>query len=272
MTHHTFDTPTPIELSVEIGSGSVHVDAAETDVTEVDVEGGHADQARVEFDGTTVTVHGVRAGFLSRGGDLHVRVSLPLESGLVARLGSADLTATGRLGRVGVKNGSGDVALHHVGGRSGIQTGSGDITVDRASGDLRLQSGSGDIRLVEADGEVSISTGSGDVSIGQTSTAVEVKTGSGDLQVGRSTDATTFSTGSGDLRVDRAERGRITTKGASGSVALTIPAGLPVWTDLRTISGSIHSGLASTGEPEPGHDHLEIRSTTASGDITLTQA
>ena len=60
-------------------------------------------------------------------------------------------------------------------------------------------------------------------------------------------------------------------KGASGDVRVGIPSGLPVWTDLSTVSGSIRSSLEGAGQPAEGQDHVELRAKTVSGDIVLTQ-
>jgi hypothetical protein len=80
-----------------------------------------------------------------------------------------------------------------------------------------------------------------------------------------------MSTGSGDLHIGAAHRGRLTVKGASGDVRVGIPAGVPVWTDISTLSGSIHSDLRGAGEPAAGADHIELRAKTVSGDIVLSQ-
>ena len=98
-----------------------------------------------------------------------------------------------------------------------------------------------------------------------------VKTGSGDLRVGESHDDVSLSTGSGDFVVDHVHRGRLSAKGASGDVRVGIPAGLPVWTDLSTVSGRIRSALDGAGQPDEGQDHVEVRAKTVSGDIVLTQ-
>ena len=99
-----------------------------------------------------------------------------------------------------------------------------------------------------------------------------VKTGSGDLEVGESTADLTSKTGSGDVVVRTARRGRIQVKGASTRVHVGIPAGTPVWTDVTTVSGRVSSTLPPVGQPEPGADHVELRATTVSGDITLVPA
>jgi len=99
-----------------------------------------------------------------------------------------------------------------------------------------------------------------------------VKTGSGDLEVGESSNDVSMSTGSGNLVVNRAHRGRVTAKGASGDVRIGIPAGVPVWTDITTVSGAIRSQLTGAGEPQPGQDHVEVRARTVSGDVVLAES
>ena len=81
-----------------------------------------------------------------------------------------------------------------------------------------------------------------------------------------------MATGSGDFLIDLARRGRLTAKGASGDVVVGIPAGMPVWTDLSTVSGSIRSSLEGAGQPAEGEDHVELRAKTVSGDIVLNKA
>ena len=44
-----------------------------------------------------------------------------------------------------------------------------------------------------------------------------------------------------------------------------------MWTDLTTVSGTIHSNLEGAGQPEDGADYVELRAKTVSGDIILKQ-
>jgi len=66
-------------------------------------------------------------------------------------------------------------------------------------------------------------------------------------------------------------RGRVSAKGASGDVVVGIPAGVPVWTDITTVSGRIRLDLQGAGQPEEGQDHVELRARTVSGDVVLTE-
>ena len=50
-----------------------------------------------------------------------------------------------------------------------------------------------------------------------------------------------------------------------------VPAGVPVWTDITTVSGEIRSNLTGAGEPRDGADHVEVRASTVSGDVVLTE-
>ena len=79
------------------------------------------------------------------------------------------------------------------------------------------------------------------------------------------------ATGSGDIVIHRLNRGKFSVKSGSGNVAVGIPSGVPVWTDIATSSGTLQSDLASTGAPEEGQDYVELRLKSASGDITLKQ-
>ncbi len=274
MTTHTFETSQPVDLYVENGSGSVTVTAEETAETTVEITGRHADEAIVRQDGNQVSVIApkMRTGFLGGDHQLEMKITVPSDSTLAVKTGSADVTARGSYRSGQVKSGSGDVSVEIFDGPAVVETGSGDVRIDTADQELRIKSGSGDIRVQYAGGAVSISTGSGDVEIGTSNAPAVIKTGSGDLNVVESRDDVAMTTGSGDFVIRTATRGRLTAKGASGDVHVGIPAGVPVWTDVSTVSGAIRSSLQGTGEPEEGADHVELRAKIVSGDIVLTQA
>ena len=113
-------------------------------------------------------------------------------------------------------------------------------------------------------------SGSGDVLVGTAGTRTVVRTGSGDLEVGDSLGTVTLTTGSGDLTVRHARGGRLSAKGGSGDVRVAVPRGLPVWTDISTMTGQVRSDLESAGPPADGAPHLEVLARTMSGDVVLT--
>ncbi len=273
MSHFQFETHRPVGLLVEIGKGSVKVVATETTESTVEVRGRDADAVRVDQSGDQISVVAPkhRSGFLAGDSRLDVFVTVPTDSDIALRTGSADVFVDGTVATSQVRSGSGDVQAEVFGGPAVVETGSGDIRIDEARGELRIKSGSGDVNIGQAGAPVVVSTGSGDVEIGTSAGPTVVKTGSGDLRVVDARSDVSLTTGSGDLVVRSARRGRITAKGASGDVRLGIPAGVPVWTDISTVSGEIHSNLDGAGQPQEGADHVEVRAKTVSGDVVLTQ-
>jgi len=273
MTEQHFETHEPVDLTVETGKGTVDVFCTDTTESTVVIEGRDSDEVEVRQDGPRISVIAPRhrGGFFGGDAELFVRVTVPTDSNVAVKTGSADVSLEGDAGNTMVKSGSGDVRIATSRGPSLIETGSGDIQVDHAQAELRIKSGSGDVQLGHGGGVVTVSTGSGDVKIGQSDSSAVVKTGSGDLRVGEAHDDVSLATGSGDFVIDHAHRGRLTAKGASGDVRVAIPAGTPVWTDLTTVSGAIRSSLEGAGQPSEGQDHIELRAKTVSGDIVLTQ-
>ncbi len=271
---HAFDTPQPVQLYVENGSGTIDVTATDTTRTELRITGRNADQVMVTQDGDRISVvpPKVRSGFFGGDQKLDMQLVVPSRSRLVVKSGSADVTATGTLAATKIKSGSGDVRLDRVDEVGVIDTGSGDVIIAEAEGEVRIRSGSGDAVLEQVTAALSISTGSGDIRIARAAGPVVVKTGSGDLEIGDTDNDVAMTTGSGDVRIRTAHRGRISSKGASGDVTIGIPAGTPVWTDITTVTGSVRSGLPQVGEPEPGAPHVELHATTVSGDVALVPA
>jgi DUF4097 and DUF4098 domain-containing protein YvlB len=269
-----FDTPAPLSLYVELGKGSLTVTATEVTESTVTVTGTHADEVTVEHTGRQLSVVAPRqrVGFFGGGEpSLDITITVPEGSDLVTKTGSADQRATGDYGLAKVKSGSGAVDLGRFSGVVVVDTGSGDITVESTAADLRIKSGSGEVEVGSVGGTVGVSTGSGDIRIGDSHGATMLKSGSGDLSVQSAEADVSLSSASGDLSVGTIQRGSFTAKNASGDIRVGIPAGVPVWTDIGSVTGRISSDLEGAGEPEPGQDYVEVRAKTVSGDIVLTQ-
>lgn len=271
MSEYDFSTPGPIRLYTEIGRGRVTVHATETATTLVSVRGDRAEEVEVGQEGDLVSIVSQRRSGFSREPELDVTVTIPVESELAIRTGSADITVDGPVTATRIKSGSGDVRVALLLGPSDIESGSGDVSVGTASAELRIKSGSGDIRVDHTDAATAVSTGSGDTRVGEAHGPLAVKSGSGDLTLGESYHDVAFATGSGDTELGMVHRGRVDIRGASGDVLIGVPEGIPVWTDVFTVSGDIYSDLVGAGEPADGADHLELRAKTVSGDIALRQ-
>ena len=268
-----FETHKRTRLYVEIGRGSVTADATDTSESTVEVTGEHSDQVIVEQNGDQISVLApkLRTGFFGGEANLIVTVTVPTNSELSVKTGSADIHASGTWSTTQIKSGSGQVRVDSIDAPAVVETGSGDISVGRILEEARIKSGSGDVHVQQAGSSTAVSVGSGDVAIGQAAGPTVVKTGSGDLRIATADGDVSMSTGSGDAVVERLNRGKFSLKGASGDVAVGIPAGIPIWTDISSVSGRVRSDLDGAGSPEDGQDYIELRAKTVSGDITLKQ-
>lgn len=273
MSDHRYETHEPVALYVEIGSGTIDVTATDTTESHVEITGRHADEVEVSLEGRDLRIVAPRrrTGFFNDDSSLFVTVTVPTTSDLAVRTGSADLGVIGEIGTSHVKSGSGDVRLDILSGSNTTETGSGDVEIEEARSAARVKCGSGDVTVRHAGSSIAVSTGSGDVQIGTSEGPAVVKTGSGDVRVVEADGDLSLTTGSGDLQIDTARRGKFSAKGASGSVHIGIPAGTPIWTDISTVSGRIHNNVEGVGQPTEGSDHVELRATTVSGDVVLTQ-
>jgi hypothetical protein len=233
----TFPAPHPVALHVNLGSGDLDVSAEDVGQTTVTVAGDGADRVTVEQRGNRILVLAAHrgVGFFAVSSHLQVHVSLPADSELVAELGSADVVAVGRLGTARVRSGSGAVRLGELAGDALVQSGSGDVHLGVTRGDIRARSASGDVHVREPQGDV------------------------------------TLSTASGDLYVGTMWRGELRAKNVSGDIGVGIPEGVPVWTDISCVTGSITSTLRGAGQPEEGQDFVRVRASTVSGDVHLEQ-
>jgi hypothetical protein len=270
----TFDTPEPIDLYVENGRGLVDVTATDTTETTVRITGERAEEFDVRDLGDRIAIIAPprSSGFFGKDPRAEIVVEVPVASGLQAKVGSSDVATHGRFDDTRIESGSGDVALDVVDGSTEVKSGSGDVSAEHLAGDAVLKSGSGDLQVRRADSDLVLTTGSGDVRVEQAGGDLAVKTGSGDVVVGSVGGEVVFTTGSGDLVVSAVAAGRLTAKTGSGDVRIGVVAGTPVWTDVRTASGRLASTLPPTGEPAPDQPYLEVRATTASGDVTLHQS
>jgi DUF4097 and DUF4098 domain-containing protein YvlB len=270
--NHTFSTPEPVSLFVELRAGDLVVHTADTTETVVDVAGEHADGVRVDQHGDEITVIGkLGSGFFGSSRPVSVRVTMPHDSRLSTKLGSADVRVEGRLGESLLRSCSGDIRVDELGGESTVETGSGDVTVGSTAAALQVKCGSGDVVLERLGGTTQIATGSGDVLVGSNREPVTVRSGSGDLRVREAHADVSLANASGDLVVDVIHRGRLSARNASGSIFVGVPGGIPVWTDISSLSGTVRSDLAGVGEPAEGQEYVELRATTVSGDVLLAQ-
>ena len=85
----------------------------------------------------------------------------------------------------------------------------------------------------------------------------------GDVEVGRLNGPAEISTARGDIRITEAVRGKVVLRTQSGDISIAAAAGVSAALDAGTGYGRISNALKNDGTAE-----LDIRATTAHGDIT----
>lgn len=171
--------------------------------------------------------------------------------------------------RLQVKGGSGEVRVAVSLAGAGLDVGSGDVRLGEVTGEVEVRTGSGDVTLAAVAGAVRVSSGSGDLHLERAGGPVDVKTGAGDIVVGEVRGEVRVLTGSGDLRVERMGAGRLGVRTGAGDVSVGVEAGLPVWTDISTLTGEVRSTLRGAGQAAEGDPFVELRAVTVAGDIRL---
>ena len=272
MTQHQFPTPCPVTLDLENGSGRVAVHAVATDETTVEVSGRHADEVRVEHDGDVVPsapAHPARLP-LRRPVPRRHRARPPGQparrpgraaptSASTARSGSpasAAARATSPSTRSTPRPRSRPArATARVGAVS---------RGPRPAQRLRLGERRRGLRRPQRHVRLGRRRWSGRPARAPSSAPAPATWRSATASApspsrpGAATSpcARPRRSAVGQGRVRRRPRRR--------------PRGLPVWTDISTMTGQVRSDLESAGPPADGAPHLEVLARTMSGDVVLT--
>ena len=260
---HTFNTPGPIDLRVELWQGEVSVVADDTDTTTVELTPLRNDaaardaveNARVEQRGNEVVVLMPKAkGGLFRGrAEVRADIHVPAGSNASIETASADIETNGQLGNLRAASGSGDVSID-VSANLEVRTGSGDIRVTTVHGSCTIKCGSADVRVDTVTGSFRAKTGSGDIML---------------VQAGHTVDA---MAGSGDMLLKRIEQGNVKVKTGTGDVQIGVADGTAAYLDIMTVTGDVTSDLDAAEAPSAGERMVDINVQSGSGDVVLQRS
>lgn len=260
------------DLSVmKRSSGALTITAADTESPIITIDGESEERVEVRQDGHRISVEEPEhnhfgIGWKDRG--IRIEIVVPVRSDVSVVSGSAKVTIAGEVDDLEVKSGSGGLSIEHVRGRALLDRGSGQTKVDRIGAGARVRSGSGSTVVGELHGDVQFATGSGGLSVETFVGNLTSKAGSGDVRIRAARGDIRAASGSGDLEVGTFSSGSIDARTGSGSVAVRVPAGTPVWTDI--VSGRpVENSLPSVGAPAEGQDHVRLRARTGSGQVSL---
>ena len=274
----TFDTRTPVRLSVENPKGRIRVVAEETQETRITLSAMDAaararvDETHVAQQGDEIVVRVPRMGpsFFGFWSAIEVVVSVPMGSSANLSTGSGVVETEGQLDTVRVRSGSGAVRLSACGDVH-AWTGSGEIMIDSARGSVDATTGSGRIEVGEVQKDARIVTASGHAQLARANGFARLKTASGSIDIAEAGNDVEASAVSGHVHIHRADHGRVRAKAVSGRVSVGVANGTAALLDIATVSGHVHSELDGGAPPADGEKHVELQLRTTSGSVSVAR-
>jgi DUF4097 and DUF4098 domain-containing protein YvlB len=276
----TFDTPTPIDVDLEIGVGDIRIEASDRADTVVDVRPTDpdkpadvkaAEQTRVEFTGDRLLVKGPsgwRQWVSHRSDSIDVTIALPVGSRVQAEAAVGALRADGRLGECRAKVGVGDVHLDETGPLN-LRTGAGDVGVARVAGKAEVVTGSGAVRLGHIDGTTWVKNSNGDTTIDEAGGEARVRAANGTISIERAREGVVAKTANGRVHVGEVTNGTAVAESAFGDLEIGVRDGVSAWLDLHTKFGRVRNELDASERPASGQSSVEVRAHTSMGDIAI---
>lgn len=276
----TFDTPKPIQATIDVVVGDVQISADDRDTTVVEVRPTDpssekdvkaAEQTRVEYANERLLVKAPKLRSWSprsHGGSIDVAIELPAGSRLQGGGQMADFRGDGRLGAVRIKTGMGYIRLDEA-DTVNLKSGIGDVSVDRASGHAEVTVASGDVRLRELDVSGVVKNSNGDTSIGEAGGDLRVNAANGDIAIGRAHSSVGAKSANGDVRLGELVRGPVVLETTLGDLEVGIREGTAAWLDVRAAAGKVHNALEATDAPDSSAETVEVRARTSAGDVVI---
>lgn len=279
----TFDTPTPILTVLDVGAGTVSIDAEERTDTVVTVRprdpgSDHdtraAEQTTVDHTDGRLVVRGpnrtVRSLF-GGSGAVVVTISLPAGSRVEARTAAALTTTSGRLGDCQLHAAGGAVTLERTGGLR-LRTSHAAVSVGCVDGDADIATARGPIRVGRVEGAARIQTARGEIHLEEVAGPLTVASGAGPISVERAGAGVHARAGRAAICLGEVVRGTVTLVSGHGRLEVGIREGTAALVDLLSGHGRVRNDLHATDEPDPDEETVSVRARTGHGDIVIRRA
>ncbi|WDZ84420.1 DUF4097 family beta strand repeat-containing protein [Micromonospora cathayae] len=276
----TFDTPSPLTVTVDLVVGHARLTATERTDTVVEVRPSNtaaeadvraAEQTRVEYADGHLLVRAPRSrglGLFNKSGSVDVVIALPSGAALTATGSAATFHGTGVFGSCRLRSGAGDIQLD-TSADLDLHTAAGDVLVERVAGDARISTGSGDVRLGDVTGDAVVKNSNGDSRLGAVDGEVRVTSANGDITVDRAAGAVTATTSNGDVRIGQVARSTVSVRTARGGIDVGVSTGVPALLDLHTGHGTVDNQLEACDQPEQPGQAVHLTARTSYGDIVV---
>jgi DUF4097 and DUF4098 domain-containing protein YvlB len=290
----TLQVTGPVNLDLNIGSGSVNVRTGSSSEVQVTGHikttnwlGGNADERvkRIEANppiqqsGNDIRIGHVGDTELLHNISISYDLVVPAETELRSHTGSGSQSVEGLQKQIEIESGSGSLKISDIGDTVRAETGSGGIEIDRVKGYVRTKAGSGSIRATDIAGGFEGRTGSGHITLEQTASgSVRANTGSGGMELRGVHGSLDARAGSGTITAEGNPTGSWTVDSGSGNIHLKLASEASFDLDAHTSSGSISVSQPVTVQGTMGHKELRgkvhgggvpVQVETGSGNIEI---
>ena len=278
----TYNTPTPIDLAVNLQVGRIEVFASERADTVVTVtatseakaiDRRSAEETKIDFDGQRLTVTGPKARFSIVGPteSVDVKVELPTGSRLTVEIPVGNLRTVGRLGATRIKALTGGVEVDST-GDLWVRAGHGSATVGTADGEIEITADHGQIRIGMVTGDAILKASHGNITVGEAGGDLEARLSYGDLEIQSARASVAANTAYGSVQLHEVSSGSIQVESGYGTVTIGVRRGVPAWLDLSSKDGRVRNELDGDSAPGESEQTVAVRARTHYGDITIQRA
>ena len=278
----TFNTPTPIDLAINLPVGMIEVFASDREDTVVTVSPTNptkavdrrcAEETKVDFDGRRLTVTGPKPRFsiIGPSESVDLRVELPTGSRLTAESSVGTVRAVGRFGATRVKASTGAVEIDST-GDLWLRASHGNATVGTVDGGAEITSDHGQIRVGTVTGDAILKSSHGSITVGEAGGDLEAKLSYGDLEITKALGSVAAKTAYGSIQLREVSSGSIQVDSGFGQVGIGVLADVPAWLDLSSKEGRVRNELEGDRTPEASENTVAIRARTQFGDINVRRA
>jgi Toastrack DUF4097 len=278
----TYNTPTPIDLAINLQVGDIEViagDGADTVVTvsatnpakAIDRRG--AEETKVDFDGQRVTITGPRPrmSWIGPTESVDVKVELPTGSRLTAEIAVGGVRTTGRLGATRIKSSMGPVEVETT-GDLWLRAGHGNATLGTAEGGIEITADHGQIRIGTVTGDAILKASHGTIMVGESGGDLEAKLSYGDLEITKALASVAAKTAYGSIQLREVSSGSIQVESGYGRVTIGVLPGVAAWLDLSSKDGHVRNQLDADRAPDASEQTVAVRARTQHSDITIQRA
>jgi DUF4097 and DUF4098 domain-containing protein YvlB len=281
----TFETPQPINVTIDVAVGSARFIASDRTDTVVEVRPSNpanptdvkqAEGTRVELTGNRLEVMAPKGwkhftSFRGNSNSIDVTIELPTGSTLHGDSAMGNFVAEGQFGSVRLKSAMGNIEVDHSAALV-ARSSYGDISVEDVDGPAEIHTSSGDLTVRNVTGKAQVKNSNGTTKLGAIGGDLYVRSSNGDITIDSADASVDAKTANGNILAANVARGTVTLATAAGNLEVGIREGTAAWLDVSSSFGDVRNSMSATDGPPPSGDTVEVRGRTSFGDITIRRS